>query len=85
MPGLARLGIFSGQGHKVKTPGENVTNRRATPGLWRSTPLQLPALAFFSSGSAWGRLGSYWKALDQFLEPTHYTERETEAQRRVVI
>lgn len=38
MPGLARLGIFSGQGHRVKTPGEDFTACGATLGLWRPTP-----------------------------------------------
>lgn len=38
MPGLARLGILSGQGHRVKTSGENFTARGATPGLWRPVP-----------------------------------------------
>lgn len=33
MPGLARLGILSGQGHRVKTPGEKFTAGQATLGL----------------------------------------------------
>lgn len=54
MPGLARLGILSGQGHRVKTSGENFTARGATPPLWRPVLPAASCLTLFLPGLACG-------------------------------
>ena len=56
MPGLERLGILSGQGHRVKTSGEDSTAQEATLGLWRPTSPPASCFRLFSLGSSWGQV-----------------------------
>lgn len=56
MPGLARVGILSGKGHRGKHQVR--TSLTAGPPWVPGDPrrLQPPAFAFFSLGSAWGQV-----------------------------